>query len=71
MIKNKIINIKIILKIHLKILKTSLKHFRFSNRLCSIKHKERFFKTILKNYFLELFSKIFTKQVLMVFNCFL
>ena len=32
MIKNKILNIKIIFKIYLKTLKISLKHFKFSNR---------------------------------------
>ena len=33
MIKNKVLDIKIILKIYLKILKTEYKYFKFSNKL--------------------------------------
>ena len=51
MIKHRTLNIKIILKNILI----------FQTDFCSIKIKERFSKTILKNYFLELFSKIVIK----------
>ena len=33
MIKNKVLDIKIIFKTYLKILKSSLKHFKFLNKL--------------------------------------
>ena len=33
MIKNKVLDIKIIFKTYLKILKSNLKHFKFSNKL--------------------------------------
>ena len=58
MIKNKILNIKIIFKI----LKTSKKYFKFPNRLLFYKTLEKkFSKTVLKNYFSELFSKTIIK----------
>ena len=58
MIKNKILNIKIIFKIYLKTLKISLKHFKFSNRFLYYINQ----KIIFKNYFLKLFLIIVTKQ---------
>ena len=47
MIKNKILDIKIIFKIYLKI---SLKYFRFSNRFLFYKN----YKTVLKILFLKI-----------------
>ena len=49
MIKNKVLDIKIIFNVYLKILKIGLKHFRFLNRL--------FFLQKSKNSFQKLFSK--------------
>ena len=58
MIKNKVLDIKIIFKIYLKILKINLKYSKFSNRLLFYKtlknslkkcSRKLFFKTILKN----------------------
>ena len=57
MIKNKTQYIKIIFKIYLKILKIGFKHFRFLNIVLSYKNQIKFSKTVLKNYFLKLFSK--------------
>ena len=57
MIKNKTLEIKIIFKIYLKILKTSSKYFKYSNRLL-------FYKTLENN-----FQKLFLKIVF--HNCFL
>ena len=59
MIKNKVVNIKIIFKIYLKILKNIL-GFKQTFVLQNI--KEQFSKTIFKNYFSKLFLKIVTKQ---------
>ena len=56
MIKNKVLNIKIILKI----LKISWKHLKFSIDFCFTSYH----KTISKNYFLNLFSKTVFKQYL-------
>ena len=42
-IKNKILDIKIILKIYLKMLKTDEKYFKFSNKLL-------FYKTLENNF---------------------
>ena len=44
MIKNKILNIKNIFKIYLKTLKTSLKHFKFSNKFLLYKTSKLIFK---------------------------
>ena len=54
--KNKVVDIKIIFKTYLKILKIGLKHFRFLNRLLLYKTLETnfqklFLKTIFQNYF--------------------
>ena len=51
MIKNKILDIKIIFKIYLKILKIDQKYFRFSNKLLLYKilKKQLFSKTIFKS----------------------
>ena len=54
MIKNKILYIKIIFKIYLKILKISLKYFRFSNKFLLYK---KYQKIIFKNYFLKTIIK--------------
>ena len=48
------LDIKIIFKTYLKILKISLKHFKFSNRLLLYK----ILKIVFKNYFKNLFFKI-------------
>ena len=53
MIKNKTINVKIIFKTYLKILKI----FIFSNKFLFI----QLYKTVFKNYFLKLFLKIIIK----------
>ena len=55
-IKNKILDIKIILKIYLKMLKTDEKYFKFSNKLLFYKTLEnnfqkQFLKIGFKNYF--------------------
>ena len=62
MIKNKTLDVKNIFKTYLKILKTSLKYLSSQTNFCFTKH----YKTIFKNYFLELFFKTITKQGLKV-----
>ena len=47
MIKNNTLNIKIIFKTYLKILKISLKHFKFINKLLLYKKLEKFFFKLL------------------------
>ena len=58
MIQNKMINIKIIFKTYLKILKIGLKYFKFSNRFLLYK----ILKIVFKNYFKKLFFKIVFKN---------
>ena len=53
MIKNKILDIKIIFKIYLKILKIGQKYFKFSNKLL-------LYKILKNNYSQKLFSKVVT-----------
>ena len=67
MIKNKILDIKIIFRTYLKWFKTDKSILDFQTNFYSTKIKKQFSKTVLKNYFLKLFSKTVTKQTLHFF----
>ena len=56
------LDIKIIFKIYLKILKIVILSFQID--FCSIKIIEQFSKIVLENYLLELFFKIVTKHAI-------
>ena len=61
-----------IFKIYLKVLKQVKNILCFQTYFCFTKNRERFFKTICKNYFLEFIFKKATKQILSIeknFKC--
>ena len=77
MIKNKILDIKIIFKPYLKLLKTDLKYFRFLNKFFFTKHQivvfkncsqKLFFKSIFKNNY-QTNPKAWSFTI-MYFSCF-
>ena len=64
MIENEEIWIKIIFKKYLETHKSSWKHFKFPNILCSIKHQITVFEIVLKNYFLKIVFDNVPKQAI-------